>query len=1295
MAGATGPQGTGSPTAASHPLLRLQRSHGNAVVQHLLRSDTPLEPSVDRSLDEDETGGRTVDRPVDVRAGTSVEPTGTGPGDDGSPEDDGSAGRASRGRSPGSPARSNDPEDLAPTVVSALNSKGRGRPLPTSMRRDLEDRFDHRFDDVRVHAGARATAAARELDAAAFTRGSDVYFRGGRFRPSTEVGRHVLVHELTHVVQQRRPGGRAPSGADGPVSHVTDPTEREARRVTRGVERGEFPRVSRSASPETVHRFELRSLASSIGSAVSDAANSVVETGADVVRGGVELVEAGAEAVLEVGRDLVDRFAPGLLDFLRDPGARIKEVLCAGVDALISGALSRFESFELVGELESSTATGAATVQPAAETAGGGADRLVALLDPLVGALQQYGLPVLRSVQGAIETVRETFASVWQAVAQPATDFLNEAGGAVWEGLVALGTRIWELAEPLWRGIRGIGTRAWEWVEERFGIAWESSEDSRNWIVERATGLWESLKSTIAPVIETVKSVVETITSASSEVIAAVEEAVTPLWEKLVWLWENWGAEDVLVRAQDFLRQQLLPSVLSGVRAVNQALSSAVEWVTDIVGGISARVQELVGAVNVDGCLQAVGRVAVFVSEQFARFAEWARSGFTGLIDGVRNGLTNVADFLRPVLEFLLRLATVVVNPLGLPALLFSELWARIPDRLKPPIVTFLVELLITFVRGASVLASGLGPLASIVEETVIGFLVRVRDATDQVKIEASDRIARLLGGGSLDFVGGFLWGVLKGLWEGLTDPFKLIYMLVKAGVGATRYLYDLLVGGATEVVRRASPGETGTDEVPTETSADGAMIPSQTPSATAGPSPEGPVTTVAPEETVVPPSPTSATASSLQEAAASTAGVEEQFLASQERAASRENATPEGLFGLLSSVWNQVLGKAKEIGASLAEALLGYLSLPDFELGDKLGSLAGIVLFEVLLNALTAFAYSAVSATRSVLRVIVRLLDVGGEIFGGLMKLLGKIRGPVTSALGGLGGFLEKIPGLRTVWEKASNAFRSVFRYTDEAASARRGAGRAGAETAEETGERAGREAVKEAGERAGRRTERGPERRTNEATSVDDLITDDGRGFADETLQAAYERYRTRVTTPVSPREWAKRTRYGPRERLEELLGPNFARRSGSSTRRSGSMKSPAQKRLEWANRIESHHLIPRELLDQPGFEKRLRTLGLGKSSREGTPDPVRFLDKQIADIPGADHNTLHNRVVGGKRYNEWWIEWFENNKNFTKRELMEQKREMVRRFNIPKSRLGGRKYGREKTPRVAKALRKRLRL
>jgi hypothetical protein len=78
-----------------------------------------------------------------------------------------------------------------------------GRPLPESTRSSFESRFDRDFSDVRIHTGQQADAAARSIDAEAFTRGSDIVFRCGKYNPNTTEGAQLLAHELTHVVQQR------------------------------------------------------------------------------------------------------------------------------------------------------------------------------------------------------------------------------------------------------------------------------------------------------------------------------------------------------------------------------------------------------------------------------------------------------------------------------------------------------------------------------------------------------------------------------------------------------------------------------------------------------------------------------------------------------------------------------------------------------------------------------------------------------------------------------------------------------------------------------------------------------------------------------------------------------------------------------------------------------------------------------------------------------------------------------------------------------------------------------------
>ncbi|MEJ8822329.1 DUF4157 domain-containing protein [Variovorax humicola] len=77
-----------------------------------------------------------------------------------------------------------------------------GSPLEPALRRDMEDRFGHDFSEVRVHADAAAEQSTREVQAHAYTVGHDVVFGAGQYAPATSRGRHLIAHELTHVIQQ-------------------------------------------------------------------------------------------------------------------------------------------------------------------------------------------------------------------------------------------------------------------------------------------------------------------------------------------------------------------------------------------------------------------------------------------------------------------------------------------------------------------------------------------------------------------------------------------------------------------------------------------------------------------------------------------------------------------------------------------------------------------------------------------------------------------------------------------------------------------------------------------------------------------------------------------------------------------------------------------------------------------------------------------------------------------------------------------------------------------------------------
>ena len=99
---------------------------------------------------------------------------------------------------------------LAPAGAAAIaTSRGGGQPLPANERAFFEPRLGANLGPVRIHADEQAAPLSANLAARAFTAGSDVYFASGEYRPGSRQGRHLLAHELTHVVQQRDPGKRA------------------------------------------------------------------------------------------------------------------------------------------------------------------------------------------------------------------------------------------------------------------------------------------------------------------------------------------------------------------------------------------------------------------------------------------------------------------------------------------------------------------------------------------------------------------------------------------------------------------------------------------------------------------------------------------------------------------------------------------------------------------------------------------------------------------------------------------------------------------------------------------------------------------------------------------------------------------------------------------------------------------------------------------------------------------------------------------------------------------------------
>jgi hypothetical protein len=104
-----------------------------------------------------------------------------------------------------------------------------GTPLEPAVRAEMEGRFGQDFGDVRVHTDAAAHDSAKSVNAQAYTVGSDIVFEQQKYDPGSEAGKHMLAHELTHVVQQRSgPVDGTDAGGGVKISDPSDRFEREA-----------------------------------------------------------------------------------------------------------------------------------------------------------------------------------------------------------------------------------------------------------------------------------------------------------------------------------------------------------------------------------------------------------------------------------------------------------------------------------------------------------------------------------------------------------------------------------------------------------------------------------------------------------------------------------------------------------------------------------------------------------------------------------------------------------------------------------------------------------------------------------------------------------------------------------------------------------------------------------------------------------------------------------------------------------------------------------------------------------
>lgn len=207
------------PSPGRAELARLQSTVGNGAVDRLLRARRQRVPSPLQAKLVVGSANDPLEREAD-RVADQVLRTWSARAASVSPEEKDKAcvhRRADAGHDPRSSFEADD------HIAQRLSARqGGGQRLPAPVRDRMEAGFRSDFSAVRIHRDAEAAELSTSLAARAFTVGTDIYFSAGAYDPRSSSGRHLLAHELTHVVQQ---GGRGVTRQVSPVTLQRSPDD--------------------------------------------------------------------------------------------------------------------------------------------------------------------------------------------------------------------------------------------------------------------------------------------------------------------------------------------------------------------------------------------------------------------------------------------------------------------------------------------------------------------------------------------------------------------------------------------------------------------------------------------------------------------------------------------------------------------------------------------------------------------------------------------------------------------------------------------------------------------------------------------------------------------------------------------------------------------------------------------------------------------------------------------------------------------------------------------------------------
>ena len=380
------------------------------------------------------------------------------------------------------------------------------QPLESETRAWMEPRFGYDFSNVRVHTDSRAAQSAEAVNALAYTVGQDVVFGAGQYAPNTARGSRLLVHELTHVVQQTRTGTNTQQTAK-PISEPSDAAEIEADKAVDEVLSGAAVSVRESPSA-MIHALSGVETGLLIGGSIAGAVG--IGLGIAYLAGAFDQ----ERAVSDLPSDLIERLRPAC-----EPNATPAQRQAA-IDALVAwarGQSSLTIDWSKVASVRFDASVGAQGSQTNADDP----NHIAVLLGPVA----------FSSVSNLYSTFRHEMVHVQEHQTRPRAEILSRG-----QGVQEVYAYLWELEHQQQTGLAR---------RENWGLSSTGAADVSVGLARVVDGLFRGLSAmstelqtnpTMIPAAE--QSAIErrvacAMTQTPREVVVAVlPSAPLDLWQR-------------------------------------------------------------------------------------------------------------------------------------------------------------------------------------------------------------------------------------------------------------------------------------------------------------------------------------------------------------------------------------------------------------------------------------------------------------------------------------------------------------------------------------------------------------------------------------------------------------------------------------------------------------------------------------------------------------------------------------------------------------------------------------------